>query len=827
MKRKTNILKIATIFTTFTLGFAFLTSNFAKSPIRVNTKQHVNYTYGGVQYNVASANEDPNWNVDLSLRGAAFRNALQTIMAGKKTETTSYSNCLELGARAAAYPNANSSTFVPFYHDASKLATTGQCNREHTWPNSRGSGKSGPGADPFIIRPTLTSENSDRGNLFYGTGSKEWDPASCGFEAARGESARVILYAATMYYKNGLSLSNNPGDSTNLKTMGTLSTLLTWNTTYAPTQIEIQINDYLSNQGYGRNPFVDHPEYASYIWNSNGLIEEGASQEPTSISLNKTSLSLTVGQTNTLTASFQPDGASGSITWSSNRTSVATVNSSGKVTAVGEGTATITAKYSESVKATCTVTVTSSGGQSGQTGEYEKVASYNFATGNTSSTDELSTSTLKTRFNNSTVSGQGLSDIVTNVTSVSKVYAGYTGYLSYGIKFGSSSNNGLFTLSLSQQVVRVVVNAAGWSSTDYLTVGDASAQTPGVAYNGTNSIKELTFDITASNSITFTFAKRGFIQSIDFYIEGEVVVTPTPDTYLASATEIATIRGSGSVSSSAVTNSITFGSLGLTNEAQYLDPFDGGTFTVTFAGGTNDGKYYTNGSAIRTYGGGTITIASKSNQNITSVAFTWSGSDKPTSNSIVNVGAYNTSNNTWTGSAKSVVLTRPSGSGHWKLQSLSVTTGTVTANIDYLDLRFGVKIPTEDWDAIESNLDWEIQDYGLMMFKTNSLTNVPSVQSRYDANPAYVALGHRNNGLTPDEDGMGNYNFFVKVSIPAESEFPEYYSYATYFCVRPFVKINNQIYWLLDDDIQESVKTLAGKANNTNLGQDVLDYLAA
>ncbi len=223
----------------------------------------------------SSSYVDANWNVDVTLRGAEFRNALQTIMAGKKTKTISYSECLSTGAKAAAYPNASSSKFVPFYHDSSTLATTGQCNREHTWPNSRGTGQSGPGADPFIIRPTLTSENSDRSNFFYGTrgkSNKEWDPASCGFEAARGESARVILYAATMYYKNGLSLSNNPGDSTDLKTMGTLSTLLAWNTTYAPTPIEIQINNYLSNNGFGRNPFVDHPEYASYIWNNNGLI---------------------------------------------------------------------------------------------------------------------------------------------------------------------------------------------------------------------------------------------------------------------------------------------------------------------------------------------------------------------------------------------------------------------------------------------------------------------------------------------------------------------------------------------------------------------------
>ena len=220
---------------------------------------------------------DTTWNINISLRGAEFRNALQKIMAGKKTKTIEYSDCLFVGAKAAAYPNANSSTFVPFYHDSTLITTTSECNREHTWPNSRGSGKSGPGADPFIIRPTLTKENTDRQNYFYGTkgkSNKEWDPASCGFEAARGESARVILYAATMYYKShGLSLSNNPNDATNLNTMGTLSTLLAWNTTYAPTPIEIQINNYLSNNGYGRNPFVDHPEYASYIWNNNGLID--------------------------------------------------------------------------------------------------------------------------------------------------------------------------------------------------------------------------------------------------------------------------------------------------------------------------------------------------------------------------------------------------------------------------------------------------------------------------------------------------------------------------------------------------------------------------
>ncbi len=232
--------------------------------------------------NSSSSNEDkdPTWNVDLTQFGNSLRISLGSAINAKRTKTISYSDCLSVGAKAAAYP-AGSSTFVPFYHDETTTATKSQCNREHTWPNSRGTKKVGPGADPFIIRPTLTSENSSRGNYFYGiSSSNEWDPASCGFEAARGESARVILYTATAYYKShGFELSNNPKDDTSKKTMGTLKTLLEWNKAYAPTKIEIQVNEYLSKNGYGRNPFVDHPEYANRIWNKSGIVTSEAEIE--------------------------------------------------------------------------------------------------------------------------------------------------------------------------------------------------------------------------------------------------------------------------------------------------------------------------------------------------------------------------------------------------------------------------------------------------------------------------------------------------------------------------------------------------------------------
>lgn len=120
---------------------------------------------------------------------------------------------------------------------------------------------------------------------------------------------------------------------------------------------------------------------------------------------------------------------------------------------------------------------------------------------------------------------------------------------------------------------------------------------------------------------------------------------------------------------------ITFGELGLTNSVQYLTPFDGGDFTVTFAGGTNDGKYYDTGAGIRVYGNGTMTIASKDGSPIKSIVFNFSGGDnyRPSSASVANVGTYDVTSTTWTGSASSVVFTRPSGSGHWRVAAITVS----------------------------------------------------------------------------------------------------------------------------------------------------------
>ena len=76
---------------------------------------------------------------------------------------------------------------------------------------------------------------------------------------------------------------------------------------------------------------------------------------PPTLSLNKTSLSLTTGSSETLSATTAPEGTR--VSWSSSNSKVASVDQSGKVTAVGTGTATITAIPEGGAGATCTVTV--------------------------------------------------------------------------------------------------------------------------------------------------------------------------------------------------------------------------------------------------------------------------------------------------------------------------------------------------------------------------------------------------------------------------------------------------------------------------------------
>ena len=121
---------------------------------------------------------------------------------------------------------------------------------------------------------------------------------------------------------------------------------------------------------------------------------------------------------------------------------------------------------------------------------------------------------------------------------------------------------------------------------------------------------------------------------------------------------------------------ITFGELGLENGVQYSEPF-GTNISVTFGGGGNDGKYYNTGTGIRTYGNGTITVTANGS-TITAIETTFAGDTyAPASDDVWTSDGTGTGTSgvsaSWEGSATEVVMTRPSGNGHWRLQAITVT----------------------------------------------------------------------------------------------------------------------------------------------------------
>lgn len=122
--------------------------------------------------------------------------------------------------------------------------------------------------------------------------------------------------------------------------------------------------------------------------------------------------------------------------------------------------------------------------------------------------------------------------------------------------------------------------------------------------------------------------------------------------------------------------SITFADLNIANGTVISpNPYAlNSEISIGFAGSSNDGKYYNQGSGIRTYNGGSITVTATKGGSISHISFVWSGSGyAPGSNDKeVSTGSYDTSSGEWTGDANSVTLTKK-GSGQWRLQELTVT----------------------------------------------------------------------------------------------------------------------------------------------------------
>ncbi len=113
------------------------------------------------------------------------------------------------------------------------------------------------------------------------------------------------------------------------------------------------------------------------------------------------------------------------------------------------------------------------------------------------------------------------------------------------------------------------------------------------------------------------------------------------------------------------------------NDQQQIHELTVDGVTLTFDKGTNSNnppKYFNTGSAIRLYGGNTMTVAA--DQNIKKIDFTFA-SGEGTNNILSDVGNYNKAGKQWTiGSSDpstQVVFTIDGTSGHRRIQQLVIT----------------------------------------------------------------------------------------------------------------------------------------------------------
>lgn len=190
-----------------------------------------------------------------------------------------------------------------------------------------------------------------------------------GILVAEGEPP-VNVQQGSSEYKNGIVMENTAGTVYATETPDSFTLTTDWTleenkTLHVPENVTLTIQEgtTLTVEGALNILGTVRNEGDVYIDGDSGQITgtgtfEGNSAVQLGISLDRTSLSLTTGNTSQLTATVFP--ADTPVTWSSSNTGVATVSGSGLVTAVGSGTANITvsATINGSIyNATCTVSV--------------------------------------------------------------------------------------------------------------------------------------------------------------------------------------------------------------------------------------------------------------------------------------------------------------------------------------------------------------------------------------------------------------------------------------------------------------------------------------
>lgn len=327
--------------------------------------------------------------------GAAFRTKLAQILKETHKYKTTYNELRNIYKVADKDPNKSGN--IIWFYTGTSVAFSGDfgngyngTNREHVWPKAGGKAfdeKSNAGSDAHHLRPCNANLNSKRGSCGYDevpqipsniveeNGSTSYGNlcylANETFypgEGYRGATARILMYVQTRWgTEHSLKFVDGQGS---VKTIGSISTLMKWHLEEPPTEEEYRRNEEVYKIQGNRNPFIDHPEYASRIYCYDGESYNSALQtvvntygdyegtDVESISFGETETTVAVGESTALTVSVTPSSAAANVLWTSSDDSVATV-ANGTVKGLKQGTVTITATAANdsNIKASITVKV--------------------------------------------------------------------------------------------------------------------------------------------------------------------------------------------------------------------------------------------------------------------------------------------------------------------------------------------------------------------------------------------------------------------------------------------------------------------------------------
>jgi hypothetical protein len=227
------------------------------------------------------------------LSGLALKQAVQDIIANPAVvRAHNYGDIIEILKTADQNPlNSNQVWQMYVEYPRSKLdfqdtgINTGKWNREHIYPQSRGGYTDGTEsiadginvwlptnsddilaghADAHHLRAEDGAENSIRSNNDYGLTGYNGPTGTMG--SWKGDVARAVFYMAVRY--NALSVVDGDIPDTTVGQLGDLASLLTWNTLDPSDDFEMNRNNYIYTWQVNRNPFIDYPDLANYIWGS-------------------------------------------------------------------------------------------------------------------------------------------------------------------------------------------------------------------------------------------------------------------------------------------------------------------------------------------------------------------------------------------------------------------------------------------------------------------------------------------------------------------------------------------------------------------------------